>query len=136
MSYQPAQRYNPTRPYVSTPSYDSFTPPATSAGGASTPASSSSASAGSDSDRSSSDPRAARAAAAVLVRNRGGSVGAKDKLRATTKDEAIYMGGGTGVVGLKEPKAVVRKRVTFMIISGLIIAAIITVAVLGVKKIL
>lgn len=38
--------------------------------------------------------------------------------------------------GLKEPKEVVRKRVTIMTVCGLVVAAIITIAILGVKKIL
>ncbi|GAA5884709.1 hypothetical protein JCM16303_005240 [Sporobolomyces ruberrimus] len=118
MSYEKAQRHDPLRPY--TPSYDSFTPPFTnSTGGTNTPTSSS----------DSEGPGGTSEGERERRRERG-------RRGPNEKHDAIYMGGGTGMSGSKEPKEVVRKRVTIMTICGLVIAAIITIAVLGIKKVL
>ncbi|GAA5929828.1 uncharacterized protein JCM15063_004634 [Sporobolomyces koalae] len=114
MSYQQPQRHNPLRPY--TPSYDSFTPPFTnSTAGSSTPVSESSGS-------------------ELEIDQTAGS--RRPRPAVNEKHEVLYMGGGTGMEKSTEPKHIARKRTTIMIVCGTIVAAIITVAILGVKKIL
>ncbi|GAA5951536.1 hypothetical protein JCM3765_005963 [Sporobolomyces pararoseus] len=110
---QRPQRHNPLRPYMNDSS-DSFSPTfPSSSGGTNTPLSS-------DSE----------------VGRGGGSSGTTRGELSEKMDHQIYMGGGTGMQGLKEPKEIVRKRVAIMTICGLVVAAIITIAILGVKKIL
>ncbi|GAA5988753.1 hypothetical protein JCM5350_002926 [Sporobolomyces pararoseus] len=115
---QRPQRHNPLRPYMdqepncNNNSIDSFSSPTfpSSSGGTNTPLSS-------DSEI-------------------GGRAGRQ--LSEKKMDHQIYIGsgGGTGIQGLKEPREIVRKRVAIMTICGLVVAAIITIAILGVKKIL
>ncbi|GAA5906012.1 uncharacterized protein JCM6883_002524 [Sporobolomyces salmoneus] len=122
MSYSQAQRHNPLRPYMDSSDSLPQTFPSSS-GGTNTPLSSASES----EELAGGGGSSSRAIGGI---HRGGQQSEKGK-----EQHEIYM-GGTGMQRLKEPKAIVRKRVTIMIICGLVIAAIITIAILGVKKLL
>ncbi|GAA6059194.1 hypothetical protein JCM10212_005539 [Sporobolomyces blumeae] len=126
MGYPQAQRHNPLRPYPPDPSYDSLAPPSTS--GANTPHSHSTAS---GSDASSAIGLGGGGGGRYFATSERGPGRGPDERE---KHEVLYM-GGTGQAKLKEDPAIVRKRAIIMVSCGTIVAAVVALAVLGVKGI-